>query len=160
MEKMKNIDRFNLLTGLIFALAYESFPIAQNVNCVGFLTNEYKKAIERSGGVYEEQIDRRDALVLSETFFWLRDAGFISFLHPPRKTIAGGNIAPSEEFLGLTLTAKGLETLKRAPKSISGAKTIGEAFASAVKEVTLESVKSLVSEAFSVGASILVKWSD
>ncbi|GHV59031.1 hypothetical protein FACS1894103_1600 [Campylobacterota bacterium] len=155
---MTNIDKFDHFTGLIFAKLYKSFPVYQNINIVGFLESDYKAIIESSGGNFEVEKDRMDSLVLSETLFWLRDSGFIDFVFPPKKSMAGRDIVPSSEFLGTTLTAKGLETLKRTPKTVNGAKSLGEAFIGTAKELSLDSVKMLVSEALGVGASILVKW--
>jgi hypothetical protein len=155
MEKMKNIDRFNLLTGLIFARLYETFPVSSSL-FVEDLTKDYEAATGRKFVIDSKELQ----LLFSETMFWLRDGDYIAFSIPAkRERDSFGAPWVNEEGFGLiTLSVKGLETLRKKPKSLNIRLSLGEQIANAVKVGAINQIGELVSATFAIGANLLIKW--
>lgn len=133
----KNIDLFNRYTGSILKLLYENFPV-----CYGISTLDI---------VEDTLIDKdKKELVCSETMFWLKDSGFITFVSPKDKTISldSGTVA-YYKFSCAVLTAKGLEILKQIPQSIKPRETLGDKLVEAVSKNAPTMVTDIVSTAIS-----------
>lgn len=135
-----NIDRFDRLTGAVFAKLYESFPMGVDLDVM-----EFSNVIS-SGKEYEEVISQ--ALDQGEFFnsavVWLRDAGFITF----DRTTLDNSMAYQ-----CRLTAKALQVLKSTPESIGG-ETLGGLLSDAVKQGTMGSLKAVANEALNRGVGL------
>jgi len=120
--KDDNIKTFDKFVGYIFAELYSAFPI-----CIKINVSEFLEKIKCGG--------EEEALIFSETMFWLRDAGFLSFRTPEDKEVfhMEGVIA-SPRFGCVVLSAKGLEILKKTPKTIEKSESIGDIIRNAVKD--------------------------
>lgn len=132
-----NIDRFDRLTGAVFARLYESFPVGVDLDVM-----EFSKVIS-PGEEYEEVLGQ--ALNQGEFFnsavVWLQDAGFITF-----------SIASLDNSMAYQcrLTAKALQVLKSTPESIGG-ETLGGRLGDAVKQGTMGALKTVANEALNRG---------
>lgn len=132
---MKNIETFDMMVGYVFSELYESFPV-----CLEIKVNPFLKKIEMHS--------EKNELILSETLFWLRDSGFINFSNPIEKNISKMNgTIPYPIFSCVVLSAKGLEILKKVPKSVNGEGGIGEEIVDAVKIGAKDSISQLVGTA-------------
>ncbi len=135
---MKNIETFDKMVGYVFSELYESFPI-----CLEIKANPFLKKIEMHS--------EKNELILSETLFWLRESGFITFKSPIEKSISKmDGVIPHPLFSCVVLTAKGLEILKKIPKSVDEEKGIGEEIIDAVKIGAKDRISQLVSSALSI----------
>ena len=134
---MKNIELFDIYVGYIFDKLYDDFPI-----CKDFDT---RKCVQEINGATADIDAKRKEFVFSETLFWLRENGLITFEKPEERIITiGGGLEPYPYFTCARLTAKGLAILKKVPESISDKKTIGEELAEAVKNGFKERITDLV----------------
>lgn len=134
---LKNIEVFDILVGCVFSELYENFPVCKEIKTEPFLKKIEMYSIE-------------NVLILSETLFWLRDSGFITFKSPNEKNISKmeGTIA-FPTFSCVVLSAKGLEILKKVPKSIDE-KGLGDEMIEAVKLGAKDRISELVSSALSI----------
>lgn len=120
--KDDNIKTFDKFVGYISAELYTAFPVCIKINVCEFL-----KKIKCEG--------EEEELIFSETMFWLRGAGFLSFVSPDEKEIFPmEGVVASLQFSCVVLSAKGLEILKKTPKSVESKESIGEMVKNAIKE--------------------------
>lgn len=137
-----NMERFDLLTGALFARLYESFPEPVTLEPRPFLNQ-----IAPEGQDHEAQrVQSFNAIeFFGYTINWLAQTGYL--------THASQTQAELSIFDGCVLTAKGLEVLKALPDSVTG-KTLGSQLQDAAKNGVLDSVKSLTGKALGLGASM------
>lgn len=130
-----NIEQFDEIAGKTFAMLYEAFPIP-----IELPLEEYTGV----GGVYANEenatLTHQSKLVMG-TLEWLHMSGYIR-----------AKVQPDCGLSNCVLTAKGLETLKVIPDSLTT--PLGERLKDAVKQGGVEIIRTLVSQAFSVGATI------
>lgn len=136
-----NVDRFDQLTGKIFAVLYESFPMPMDLYYF-----DYTKVIAPDP---PESPEGERQIVEGEEFFsasvaWLASSGYLT---------KGSQSLNSKEINGCVLTAKALAVLKAIPDSLSG-ESIGTQLQAAAKGGMLDSVKSLTGKALGIGASM------
>ncbi|MFQ1753526.1 hypothetical protein ACK4A1_01535 [Aeromonas veronii] len=134
---MSNIEKFDDIAAKTFAILYERFPLPCYIAVEHF--TEGRPILEdiAHGG----QMPTDEVKLIDATFVWLVDAGYIN--------------GKMNRFIGLSqavLTAKGLETLKATPDSLTT--SIGERLKEAVKQDGREITRSLVSQALSIGLNI------
>lgn len=136
-----NIDRFDRLTGAVFARLYESFPVGVDLDAMKF------SAVISPEQGYEAALDQ--ALNLGDffnaTIVWLQDAGFITFV----STSLDNSVAYQ-----CRLTAKGLQVLKSIPDSLTG-ETLGGRLGDAVQQGTMAGLQTVANEALSRGVGFL-----
>ena len=137
-----NIDRFDRLTGAVFAKLYKSFPVGVDLDVM-----EFSKVILPSEDDDELfcQIFSQDEF-FNSTVVWLRDAGFITFSN----TTLDNNMAYQ-----CRLTAKALQVLKSTPESVGGV-TLGGQLGNAVTQGTMEALKTVANEALSRGVGFVL----
>lgn len=137
---MKNIEMFDIFTGYIFKELYENFPIPLVMESEDMIRSIPKTAlpVEADNGT----------LIFSETMFWLEDSGFIRF-QSPKKSTPIMNLEPYTYFHMVTLTAKGLEVMKRVPKSLRRENSIGDDIVEAAKSGIKTKLSDLVAAALS-----------
>lgn len=136
---VSNIEKFDDITGKIFAVLYQSFPLPQLLLPSSFVENAMQFD-ER----YGTEVPTDDAEFFIATAEWLMHAGYIT--------------CKSCRYIRIddaVLTAKGLEVLKAIPKSVTSTSSIGEQLAASAKEGGKEVTRGLVSEAFGLGVRIL-----
>ncbi len=136
---VSNIEKFDDITGKIFAELYQSFPLPQLLLPSSFVENAMQFD-ER----YGTEVPTDDAEFFIATAEWLMHAGYITC--KPCRYIRIDDAV---------LTAKGLEVLKAIPKSVTSTSSIGEQLAASAKEGGKEVTRGLVSEAFGLGVRIL-----
>lgn len=132
-----NIEQFDAIVGQTFALLYEAFPIPTALPLVKY-TGE-GPVFEADGFTGTELTQQAELAMASLT--WLVESGYIR--------------AKVHQKSGLTdavLTAKGLETLKATPGSLTT--PLGERLKEAVKHDGREITRSLVSQALSIGLNL------
>ena len=66
----KNIDLFNKYTGIILKKLYDSFPVCNNISVL-----EVINFID-----IKDDTTKQKELICSETLFWLKDSGIITFI--------------------------------------------------------------------------------
>ena len=133
---LKNIETFDKFVGYILADLYQSFPVCKEVQ-----VSYFAKKCDMGG----------EDLILSETLFWLQDTGFLTFTGPKEKHIRRmEEVTTFPIFSCIVLTAKGLETLKKTPKSIDKKKGIGENIIDAVQRGAKAELSELVSDMLSM----------
>lgn len=132
-----NIEQFDAIVGQTFALLYEAFPLPITLPLVKYTGEGLVFEVDGFTGT---ELTPQAALVMA-SLAWLVESGYIR--------------AKVHQKSGLTdavLTAKGLETLKVIPDSLTT--PLGERLKDAVKQGGVEIIRTLVSQAFSVGATI------
>ncbi|MCC6076838.1 hypothetical protein ACFPTX_03970 [Pseudomonas sp. GCM10022188] len=137
-----DIDRFDRLTGAVFARLYESFPVGVDLNSM-----EFSRVISPSEEHDELfcQIFNQDEF-FNSTVFWLRDAGFITFSN----TTLDNSMAYQ-----CRLTAKALQVLKCTPERVGG-ETLGGRLGDAVKQGTMVVLETVANEALNRGVGLLL----
>lgn len=139
-----NMERFDLLTGAIFAELYESFPEPVILDPFNFLAQ-----IAPEG--QDQEIKNEQEFCAPEFFGhtvrWLERTGYLT--HGSQQL----HLAEHSIFADCVLTAKGLEVLKALPDSITG-KTLGSQLQDAAKAGLIDSMKSLTGKALGMGASM------
>jgi micrococcal nuclease len=101
-KKYKNSEKFDIYAGLVLGKLYENFPKSQGICSFDFILE----------GDYNEDTKYDEALIVSETIWWLGNEEFISFSKPHERPI--DNV--TSLFSCVTLTSKGLKALKRPVK--------------------------------------------
>lgn len=136
-----NIDRFDRLTGAVFARLYESFPVGIDLDVM-----EFSNLIS-PGKEYEEVVPKvfDQGEFFNSAVVWLRDAGFITF---------DGTTLDNSMAYQCRLTAKALQILKSTPESIGG-ETLGGRLGDAVKQGTMGSLKTVANEALNRGVGFV-----
>ena len=142
---LSNMERFDQLTGAVFARLYEAFPEPIELDAFPFLQD-----IAPDGQDFETQQEQafNAPEFFSYTLRWLAETGYL--------THAKQYLGKPSTFEECVLTAKGLEALKATPKSIASGKSIGQSLQDAAKNGALESIKKLSGEALSAGVHLAV----
>lgn len=130
-----NIEQFDAIVGQTFALLYEAFPIPIDLPLMKYTGVEGVYANQEEG-----ELTHQARLVMS-TLEWLQESGYVM-----------AEVRPDIGLDRCVLTAKGLETLKVIPDSLTT--PLGERLKDAVKQGGVEIISTLVSQVFSVGATI------
>jgi len=133
-----NIDRFNEVTGKIFASLYCAFPVPIDIHLRDFIDGEVLVQDDETLTGYDMS---EGALFVDSTVKWLANADFIQI---------GDN--GFESFYSVVLTPKGLECLKRTPDSLSAPG--GSPISEAVKSGSKEALKMLANQVLSIGMKI------
>ncbi|MFM5495225.1 hypothetical protein ACET9I_01430 [Aeromonas veronii] len=136
-----NIEQFDEIAGLVFARLYDSFPIPIYLD-VGEYTGG--KPLRISFSQFHET-NSKEADMAYYTISWLLESGYINAI--PHNS--GGFW---KGFSDVVLTAKGLETMKATPDSLTA--PMGERIKDAVKQDGREVARSLVSQALSIGLAL------
>lgn len=137
-----NMERFDLVTGAVFAYLYESFPEPVILD-----PHHYLQQLAPDGqdpDAHEEQAFGAIEF-FGHTIHWLAATGYLTHNTRIRSDLS--------MFEDCVLTAKGLEVLKALPDSITG-KTLGSQLKDAAKNGLMDSVKSLTGKALGIGASM------
>ncbi|CAD5352312.1 MULTISPECIES: hypothetical protein [Citrobacter] len=133
-----NIDKFNEVTGKIFAILYCSFPVPVDIHLRDFIDGEVYEANDETLTGYDIS---ESALFVDSTINWLAEADFIQ--------IGDKGL---ESHYSVVLTPKGLECLKLTPESLS---VPGESLISnALKSGSKEALKILANQVLSAGIKI------
>lgn len=136
-----NMERFDQLTGALFAHLYENFPEPVLLEARPFLS-----IIAPDGQDRETQSVQ--AFNAPEFFLhtvrWLARTDYLTY-----------QVQPHDQYLirDCVLTAKGLEVLKAIPDSLSG-ESLGSQIQEAAKAGLMDTVKALAGKALGAGASI------
>lgn len=136
---VSNIEKFDDITGKIFAALYQSFPIPQYLMAEDFV-DEAMRFSEQHG----MEVSTPEAEFFIATAVWLIEAGYLK-----------GTPYPYLRIEDAVLTAKGLEVLKAVPDSVSSKTSIGEQLANTAKEEGREAFRGLVGQALGIGARII-----
>lgn len=134
-----NIERFDEITGEVFARLYSSFPVPCLLKAADYVENP---------SVYHEHlccdVPSKDGEFFFACIRWLESAGYL--------TTSGEN----ELFVGdALLTSKGLEVLRALPASLQGKASIGERLGEVAAVEGREVLRSLVTEALGIGARMI-----
>lgn len=132
-----NIEKFDAIAGQTFALLYEAFP---NPIALPLVKYTGEGLVFEVDGFTGSELTPQAELVMA-SLVWLVDSGYIRATVHQKSGLAQA-----------VLTAKGLETLKVIPDSLTT--PLGERLKDAVKQGGVEIIRTLVSQAFSVGATI------
>lgn len=146
-----NIERFDEITGKIFAHLYQQFPIPTHLNSeiVGIVisgTVTVPYGGKPYGGIHDlSDSDKSTVNYFVHSARWLAKAGYIDI------SFDGG-----ASFSDVTLTAKGLEVLKATPKSLENSESIGQQLITAAKGGFGEQIRDLTSSALKRGIALAV----
>lgn len=146
-----NIERFDEITGKVFAHLYQSFPIPtsmgaefvgvkiSSVTCIPHTGVPY-------GGIYDLSAEERKTFdFFIHSVNWLAKAGYIDV-----------SSSGSTTFYDVTLTAKGLEVLKATPSSLDNTPSIGQQLITAAKGGFVDQLQSLTASALKRGVALAV----
>lgn len=151
-----NIEKFNEITGKVFALLYGSFPIPQDlfphsIDIAPTPQPEYDPETATLGGIgiastYELNEEEK---LFGHTVAWLVDTGYLS---AKRRNAV-------DMYQGVVLTAKGLEVLKAVPSALdkNGSKSYGEQLQEAAKTGISETLKGLANETLTKGVGLVIQ---
>lgn len=144
MSLPPNIERFNIITAKTFAMLYQSFPVPRDLLMGPDF--DIPHIMEISHDFENNYVsEREDILFVQSTIYWLHDAGYIE----------AKNYTYPFGFREVLLTAKGLETLKAIPPSLSTDKNAGELVLDAVKSGASDSMSDAVKFILSKGVELL-----
>jgi hypothetical protein len=133
----KNIENFNVVTGVIFATLYKSFPVPVDLRIKDF--DEYL-SLEGIDLLSDDKRGRAKIAFLTSTILWLADHGYL-------KT---GPMALDGSMLKCTLTATTLELLNAFPSSLANkGPSLGEELISASKDGVKGKLKDFAGELLS-----------
>lgn len=135
-----NIERFDRLTGVIFAKLYSAFPIRIDLDLVDLMSASLEELGENE---FLEEVGSEPDFV-SATMDWLEEAGYIVKVD---STLDGG------KYLRCTLTHKALEALKAVPEGLGGP-TLGSKIADASKSGALKVLGDLASQTLGVAVGM------
>lgn len=146
-----NIDRFNEVTGAVFAHLYQSFPTPTDVGSAvigistpDFVTTDRVNEIQYGGFDSLTLDEQQKVAFLFDTAMWLAKAGFIRFESKGRY-----------ELHYVTLTLEGLDLLQAIPKSLGP--SLGDQLVDAAKSGVTGKLKELTSELISKAVVLGVK---
>lgn len=136
---LSNIERFDEITGEVFAKLYLNFPVPCLLRVADYVAN---------ATVFNEHLSTDVPSKEAEFFFscirWLESAGYIAAK------------AENEFFVAeVVLTSKGLEVLRAMPSSLQGKASIGERLGDTAAKGGKEIARMLVSEALALGTRIV-----
>lgn len=138
-----NIERFDDITGQVFATLYENFPVPCSIGAVKMLAGGERACRDASGFTGAELSE--EAVFIMATIQWLVDSGYV-------RCESRADIC----FYDSVLTAKGLEVLKAVPGQLAGDKPLGEKLVSAVKTESATALRGLVQQALALGFKFLM----
>jgi len=139
---MNNIELFNLSVAETLAACYEEFPQKINFSSIDITDKVLGYYPEKNEGEYAEIIFP----VATGTIQWLGQAGYLWIANQEQ-----------HEFLGVTLSPKGLELLNLIPDSISKKESIGSLLTGGLKSVGKESALALIKTVLSEGVKLSLK---
>lgn len=142
MATPDNIARFDQHTGQVFALLYENFPVPVLLKAADFVDTHLVHNEHLGGDVASPESE-----FFSHTVAWLKRAGYIDVQElDPRHLYTRGAV----------LTVKGLEVLNVQPDNLSKSLSLGERIYTAAKTEGSDMLRSLVREALSIGARMML----
>ncbi|QOP41197.1 hypothetical protein [Sulfurimonas marina] len=141
---MTNIEIFRALSGLVFAKAYNSFPLKVSINPSELalqLGDKYWEESQHqiSKSQFEYIRERSPAGLAKPTIQWLIDAGFLDYER-----------FEDNKFIGICLTAKGLESIE---SNESGGERLLNALTDLAKDELKDQARSQLSKVFSEALS-------
>ena len=138
-----NIDRFNEIAGCVLAHLYQSFPIPAKLkpSSIGLKDLGPDDYATISLATVITAPDDSEAMFFRHTVKWLISNGFLTAMP----------YIQSDSFGDAVLTPKGLEVLNSIPESLSAKQPIGERLTEATKTGAKEILRSVASEAISIG---------
>ncbi len=140
-----NMERFDQLTGAVFAHLYDAFPEPVPLDAFSFL-DKIAPDGQEADAQHEQAFNAPEFFVY--TVRWLAETGYLTHRkHSEQIPLT---------FEECVLTAKGLEVLKSVPASISTSESIGQSLQKAAKNGALDTVKQLASEALSTGVHLAI----
>lgn len=134
-----NIDKFDEITGRIFADLYGAFPQPQHIPFSSYIDEDEEMPVGENVDLLAYQ-DAQEEFI-QDTVTWLIEAGFIN-------AASLGNGC----YYNAVLTAKGLECLKLIPNSLGV--SAGKGLKDAVVAGSLDVVKSIANQVLAAGVSL------
>lgn len=131
-----NIKRFDELTGQIFGVLYESFPVLRPLLLKDLIPDGYS-----FDEFFGQDIPNEHGEFLFACVDWLAESGYLRF---KEKVHAIG-------YAECVLTSKGLEVLKAIPDSLSTESSLGEQLVDASKAGAKSLIGDLAGQALSIG---------
>lgn len=131
------MEKFNRLTGLLFAKLFEEFPVPTRFTPHSFFEQMIEILDEEGGFNFPEYFE--------STVRWLDTAGYI--------WIAQDLCATEGPEFDLVLSERGLATLRKIPESLEGSESIGERLIGFAKSKTSDAVSTLISLAINNAAN-------
>jgi hypothetical protein len=140
---VRNIEIFESYSALILAMLYERFPLKYDIDCVeliALIEDELWDEVLPHQTVGDGEIKVREhhkspVAIAKPTLEWLQYAGLIDF-----------SSIDSNNFKGVWLTPKGLESIKSKPKN---EKRLIRAASDIFKDVAKDTAKKELKKAFS-----------
>lgn len=134
-----NMDKFNELTGQLFAALYVSFPLPRDLSLQTFSAFALK-----GDGQPPVKVCDQDTAFFIATAQWLIGSGFIK----------AEGFSPTQ-VSGAVLTLKGLEVLKAVPHFLTHGHSLRERLAETMREGGKETLKTLLVEELALGAKLI-----
>lgn len=138
-----NIERFNELTGNIFAFLYEQFPLPKLLKPEKFIEGGKDAAFDTNSPSGAGPTEATDFFVA--TVEWLNVEGYVSYKNM-------GHF----DFREAVLTSKSLAILNGIPASLENTESLGDRLTSAAKSGASEIIKTIARETIGIGIHVLV----
>jgi len=146
----KNIERFNEITGQVFACLYESFPLPMVLRpkLLGIEEHEGGEYSPEVGEVLGVEPQSAEEVLFKHSVTWLIQAGYIAAKKPDYD---------SHFFAEARLTARGLEVLNAIPENLTKREPLGEQLAAASKSGAKELMRTITTEVLGAGVRLGLK---
>lgn len=141
---MRNIEKFDEITGIVFAKLYDNFPMKVDLNSGEILNCMEEVKSSKDSHKEDETFDDLTKFI-PDTIRWLKGEGYITM---QMQTF-------ENKFIGMTLTGRGLSSLKAIPDSVSGKLSTGEELSEAVKLGGKEALIKAANQALSAGFKLV-----
>ncbi len=138
MSTPLNIERFNILTGLILAHAFNTFPHYADITYRNFATD----VIDKDDVIGTWSLDH----TVEETVVWLERSGYIWFQKQTDAKHGGASI---------TLSPNGFELLKAAPESLETGDSFGDMIKKYAADKSIDLLEKLVPLLLTQGARLI-----
>lgn len=146
----RNIERFNEITGQVFACLYESFPLPMSLRpkLLGIEEHEGGEYSPEVGEVLGVEPQSAEEVLFKHTVTWLIETGYIAATKPGYD---------GHFFAEARLTAKGLEALNAIPENLTKREPLGEQLAAASKSGAKELMRTITTEVLGAGVRLGLK---
>ncbi|WP_281083921.1 hypothetical protein [Klebsiella quasivariicola] len=138
-----NIDKFDEITGMLFAKLFSSFPEPVDIRLEDYVPEEDIAPLEH---IDPWILEEARCEFVAHSIRWLIESGYITIFNFNND----GHV-----FYGVVLTAKGLECLKMTPDSLRP--SAGTQLAAAASSGSMEVLKSVVNQVLGAGISIAMQ---
>lgn len=140
-ERYTNIQKFDLITGCLFNILYQKFPVPVVVK-----SNSIDLLSDYLWGQDNDEYQYKD--YFNTSLIWLKKVGYIDYDELYDIDDKAAVVS------GLVLTAKALEVLKAVPICLDSTTPLGDMLGEVVKDGAKDAISSVVRDVLSMGVKM------